>query len=173
MRNLIIPILIFLVSCQPGQSQTEVKLCQDEAFNKRVHTLLNYSVPVIGVQELNENKEEYLILDAREKKEFNLSHIPDAKNIGYEKLDLNVLKNVSKDQKVVLYCSVGYRSEKIGEKLQRMGFRNVHNLYGSIFEWANQELPLVNDKDRETKKVHTYNKQWSRWLINKGYEKVY
>ena len=43
------------------------------------------------------------------------------------------------------------RSEKIGKKLLDMGYTNVKNLYGSIFEWANQGNILVDQKGSETK----------------------
>jgi rhodanese-related sulfurtransferase len=39
---------------------------------------------------------------------------------------------------------VGYRSEKVTEKLQKAGFTQVSNLYGGIFEWVNQGYPIVN-----------------------------
>ena len=71
---------------------------------------------------------------------------------------------IDKDQEVIVYCSVGYRSERLGERLQKMGFENVKNLYGGIFDWKNQGNNIVNENNLETDSVHTYNKAWSQWL---------
>ena len=59
---------------------------------------------------------------------------------------------------------MGYRSERIGEKLQKMGFTNVKNLYGGIFDWKNQDFEVVGMDNLATDSVHTYNKSWSKWL---------
>ena len=57
------------------------------------------------------------------------------------------------------------------EKLKAAGYRNVRNLYGSIFEWVNQDNPVVDNQGKPTQKVHAYSRTWGVWL-NKG-EKVY
>jgi len=147
--------------------------CNDPAFNKKVDKSIIYSVPVLDVDDLKNNLDEYLILDAREEKEFETSHIPGAHLVGYNHLDLGSLEGISKDTKIVVYCSIGYRSEKVGEKLSALGFRKVYNLYGSIFEWANRNYPLENINDLNTKEVHTYSKKWSQWLTNPDRIKVW
>ena len=63
-----------------------------------------------------------------------------------------------------MYCSVGYRSEKISEKLIAAGFTDVSNLYGGIFEWVNIGRPVYKASNQKTNRVHTYNKEWSKWL---------
>ncbi|MFQ5334631.1 MAG: rhodanese-like domain-containing protein, partial [Flavobacteriales bacterium] len=73
-------------------------------------------------------------------------------------------------REVIVYCSVGYRSEKIAEKLAGMGFGQVFNLYGGIFEWVNRGYP-VYDEHGQTDNVHAYNHNWGLWL-HKG-NKVY
>jgi hypothetical protein len=47
------------------------------------------------------------------------------------------------------------------------------NLYGSIFEWVNQGNPVVNKDNQPTQQVHTYNKNWSRWVEKDKAEKVW
>jgi len=143
------------------------------AFDQKISTTISFTVPTMGVQELKETEETVYILDAREKKEYNISHIPNAQYIGYNKINKAVLKEIPKDAKVVLYCSIGYRSEKIGEKIRKKGFTNVHNLYGSIFEWVNQGYPVVDKDGQPTQKVHTYNKNWSQWVEEGKAEKIW
>ena len=83
------------------------------------------------------------------------------------------MSGIKKDQKVVVYCSIGYRSEKIGEQLQQLGYKDVHNLYGSIFEWVNAGNEVVDAKNNKTRKVHTYNRKWSQWVEDGKAEKVW
>lgn len=142
-------------------------------FDKRLTNLLSFSVPLMGVQELAANKEEIYILDAREEAEYEVSHIPGARYIGYDKFKKKAVSDIPKDAKIVVYCSVGYRSEKIGEKLKKQGFEDVSNLYGSIFEWVNAGNAVENAKGEKIKAVHTYNKKWSQWVIDGRAEKVY
>jgi len=139
-------------------SQTTV----NQEFGEMLQLLLSNSVQQITVDEL-EQMDGVCLLDARELEEYEISHIESAAYIGYNNLNKKVLEGIPKEQTIVLYCSVGYRSEKIGEKLQKMGYTNVYNLYGSIFEWVNQGKPVVNETG-PTMRVHTYNKRWSKWL---------
>ena len=78
---------------------------------------------------------------------------------------------IPKSDTIVVYCSIGYRSERIGEKLLAAGYKNVFNLYGGIFDWKNNDRVVVDSKNEPTEKVHSYNKTWGLFL-DKG-EKVY
>lgn len=148
-------------------------LLQNNDFDKKVSSLLSFSVPLIGVEELNNIQSEVHIFDAREEEEYKVSHIPGATFLGYNDFDPQVLQSVSKNDTVVVYCSVGYRSEKIGEKLKKLGYTQVYNLYGSLFEWANHNYPLVDKNGKPTKKIHTYNRNWSKWVEEGKAEKVW
>lgn len=165
MKNIHFILLLFLggqIACaQPPEERPKI---ENATFDNRLSHLLSFTVPVMGVDELEKGKDEMVLLDAREKEEYEVSHIPGAWFLGYKKFSPEQMKDIAKDTFIVLYCSVGYRSEKIGEKLQKMGYTNVHNLYGSIFEWANQDYPLEDKDGNPTKKVHTYNRTWSKWV---------
>ncbi len=118
----------------------------------------------MDVDELYRTRKESVILDARETAEFDVSHIEGALQIGYDTPDFNILKDLPLDTEIVVYCSIGYRSEKIGEKLQERGYTNVSNLYGGIFEWSNREYELVDTNGQKTNIVHTYSRRWSKWV---------
>ncbi|WP_246202806.1 rhodanese-like domain-containing protein [Fulvivirga lutimaris] len=137
-----------------------------KTFDEKITSLLNNTVPVIKEEELSKRlqSEHINLLDARSKEEFEVSHIDGAKFIDYDSFDKEMLKGLSIDDTVVVYCSVGYRSEKIGEKLQKLGYKNVLNLYGGIFDWKNKGHEVVDTKGIQTDSVHTYNKSWSQWL---------
>lgn len=131
------------------------------------------SVPYISVEELRmkQLKEDVILFDTRSTEEFEVSHIKNAIFVGYNDFDLDRLPKISKESSIIVYCSLGIRSEKIGEKLKKAGFENVQNLFGGIFEWKNAGFPVVDPEGNSTEKVHAYSKQWSKWLKNA--EKIY
>lgn len=139
---------------------------QNPAFDKKLQGLLNFNTDLVSIDDIINNYQEYVFLDAREPHEYNVSHIPQALLIGYNQWNPRVLQQIPKDQKIIVYCSVGYRSEKITKKLVALGYSNVSNLYGSIFEWVNCNLPLEDNAGAPTQQLHTYNRQWSRWVSN-------
>jgi len=153
---------IFLFLSSPLFSQMTI---ESDLFKQTVDGLLSNSVDVIYVDQLLDTLEkvDWLILDAREKEEFNVSHLPNAVWVGFDDFDLSRVDKFDKNKTVIIYCSVGYRSEKIGEKLKEAGFKNVKNLYGGIFEWSNQGGSLLANNVR-TNKVHGYNVKWSAFL---------
>lgn len=149
--------------------QTKAQV-ESSAYDLMLSTLLSHSVTEISVKELNE-MEGVLLVDAREAEEFAVSRMPGAKHVGYNKFDIESFNNITKEQKIVVYCSVGYRSEKVAEKLRQAGFKQVFNLYGGIFEWVNQGNVVVNSENQPTENVHAFSTVWGIWL-NKG-TKVY
>jgi rhodanese-related sulfurtransferase len=138
-----------------------------ESFDTMVEAHVKGTVDVVKVAQLVGwmTSETPVLLDARAAKEFRISHIHGARNIGYNKPDWTVLEGVDKQQTIVVYCSIGYRSERIGETLKKKGYGNVYNLYGGIFDWVNKGNQVVN-KDGETQKIHGYSKRWSKWLTS-------
>lgn len=111
-------------------------------------------------------EENTVFLDAREREEFEVSHIEGARFIGYKTFDLSKVEDIDKQTPIVVYCSIGYRSGEIGEQLLEAGFTNVLNLYGGIFYWVNNGHEVVDHKGT-TQNIHGYNRIWKRW-VKKG-----
>jgi len=144
------------------------------SFEEMKNNIVSKTIPLITVEEFKKvenTKTPLLILDAREKKEYEVSHLKKAKHIGYDNFKIGDLSKLDKETIVVVYCSVGYRSEKIGEKLKNAGFKKVMNLKGGIFDWVNSSHPVYDRFGKKTQKIHPYDKSWEKWLT-KG-EKVY
>jgi len=148
----IISVLTTCLSC--GQNY--------QNFDEMALDMAGKSVPYIKVKEINNDKE-LVFLDARELKEYEISHIENSIFVGYDKLKTDKIKSLDKSKTYIIYCSVGYRSGKVGEKMQKMGFKHVFNLYGGIFDWKNKGGKVVNSNG-ETIKVHPFNKSWGKWL---------
>ena len=143
-------------------------------FDKMLNGMYKYTVPLVKSDKLVEWQEEnkIYILDARESTEYKVSHIKNAIEVGYDNFELSSVKDIPKDAKVVVYCSVGYRSERIGEKLIKEGYISVFNLYGGIFDWVNNGNSVF-DADGKVAKVHAYNKDWGKWVEEESCKKVY
>lgn len=138
-----------------------------KTYDDKLSSLYKNTVPQIKPSVLRSKISEGqhpVILDTRSPEEYKVSHLPNAKFIDYDDFDGDMVKGLDKNKEVIVYCTVGYRSERIGEKLQKMGFTNVRNLYGGIFEWVNEGGEIRNSKNQQTDSVHTYSKSWSIWL---------
>ena len=109
-----------------------------------------------------------LLLDVRRPDEYAVSHLPGAFQLDpdlseAEELLVALPPGTAEATPIVLYCSVGYRSSRMAQRLMELGFEDVANLEGSIFEWANRGLPLVRG-DESVSLVHPYDPRWGRLL---------
>ncbi|MCZ6458872.1 MAG: rhodanese-like domain-containing protein [Gammaproteobacteria bacterium] len=102
--------------------------------------------PAVSAQQLVDmvNRENALVLDVRDKKEFANGHIVDSVNIPFSALDSRVdeLKKFE-DRPLVVACKMGQHAGSAGTLLRKKGFANVSRLTGGIAEWRNQNLPVV------------------------------
>ncbi|MEY8020791.1 rhodanese-like domain-containing protein [Muriicola sp. SD30] len=141
-------------------------------MEKIIEKLASKDIPLASVTEVAVNPS-YTRLDAREKEEFEVSHLPNAHYIGYKNFDAGKFNSLfpDRDATYVVYCSVGIRSGKIAEELQKMGYKDVKNMSGGIFKWIEEDHPVLDADEKLTRKVHAYNRLWGL-LLSKG-EKVY
>lgn len=152
-------LIILLVSNSFAQNSVSDLL---DKFN-------THRIPYISVQELAMPKTTAIVLDAREEKEYEVSRIKNAWFVGYKNFKIETILDQIKDknEQIVVYCSLGIRSEDIAEKIKKAGYSNVYNLYGGIFEWKNNSYPLFNSDNKETNNIHVFSEEWSQW-IKKG-----
>jgi rhodanese-related sulfurtransferase len=104
-----------------------------------------------------------LLLDVREPEEYLVSQIHGAKLTPKIEQVMAILDKQNKHRITVLYCSVGYRSAALVKQLQKRGYKDIYNLEGSIFEWANKGYPVYQG-DTLVSVVHPYNFWWGRLL---------
>ncbi len=119
------------------------------------------------VHEWLSEDQKLIVLDVREDVEFKVSHLNGAQRVAPDADADTVLKSVLKqapaDAKVIVYCSVGVRSANMAKRLADAGVKNVYNMNGSIFQWANEGRPVFQG-NKQTEKVHPYNKKWGKLL---------
>ncbi|GMN09937.1 hypothetical protein MTsPCn9_19800 [Croceitalea sp. MTPC9] len=152
---------VFYTNCF-SQKSIEATL---EKFNRN-------TVQYISVDELKSNND-VTLLDTRKIEEYEVSNIKNAVWVGHKKFKIDSVYKIIPDKNtpIVVYCSIGVRSENIGEKLLKAGYTNVKNLYGGIFEWKNKGNHVFDSQKNRTEKVHAFSKHWGKLLTNA--EKIY
>ncbi len=106
-----------------------------------------------------------LLIDTRAAREYAVSHLPGALHAETVEEVRQLLATIPRNQPVVLYCSVGWRSSRLAaDLLQADPARGVQNLDGSLFQWANEGRPLVTPDGTPTRRAHPYDQRWGRLL---------
>ena len=90
------------------------------------------------------NKESALILDIRNKKEWDTGHIANSHHIPFADLDRRITElDNYKEKPIIVVCNLGQTAGSAGKKLKTAGFTQVARLSGGITEWKAQHLPIV------------------------------
>jgi len=132
---------------------------------KRIVRLTFPRAKQMSTAELAENVERddsIVIIDTRAAREFNVSHLPRAIHMQSSDYVVRLLQK-QKPSKVVLYCSVGFRSSRLAQNLADRQISNVWNLEGSIFEWANEGRALYSGT-KIAQRVHPFGRRWAGLL---------
>ncbi|WP_430461568.1 rhodanese-like domain-containing protein [Thalassolituus sp. LLYu03] len=91
------------------------------------------------------NKEEAVVLDIRDKKDFSAGHLANALNIPYANLASRLGElDKHKERPIILVCKTGQTVGIAGKMLREKGF-NAVRLTGGMMEWNNQNLPVVRN----------------------------
>ena len=118
-----------------------------------------------------EGESQPLLLDARTREEYEVSHLQNARL--FSDLENSINQNERDfSTPIVVYCSVGYRSCQIAQKLQARGHQRIFNLSGSIFQWVNENRLVYRD-DLPVNVIHSYQKLWQYLLLNKNIQITY
>ncbi len=87
-----------------------------------------------------------VLVDVREKDEWDEEHIPDAIHLSRGTIELEIEEKVpALDTMVICHCGGGGRSALTAESLQKMGYKNVRSLAGGFKAWKAVGLPVSKD----------------------------
>src|SRR5436853_2746274 len=112
--------------------------------------------------EARQDEQEIVLVDVREKLEWNEGHIPGAVHVPRGYLELQVEEAVpDKDKTVVLYCAGGVRSLMAGATLQQMGYKNVVSMAGGFGAWKGNGYSFVQPRTMSEAQA----KRYSRHLL--------
>lgn len=88
-------------------------------------------IDLIELQKRMANKENFYLVDVREKEEFDRGYIDGAIHLSKGVIERDIERIIpDKAAEIVLYCGGGHRSALAAENLQRMGYTNVYSLIG-------------------------------------------
>ena len=85
-----------------------------------------------------------LLIDVRERSEWDAGHAPGAVHIPYEELRERT-HEVPLDRPIVMYCASGIRSS-LAASILESGGRGAANMRGGFTAWRNAKLPVSHEK---------------------------
>ena len=165
-RRTIIAALIFTVAVSAAASGSS------EDYDEYLEGLYRNTVETIEPNELAamlESGREIVMLDTRTEAERAVSYIEGSKFIDFDMFSLDEIDKIDKDSIIITYCAVGYRSERIGQKLLEAGYSDVRHLYGGIIEWQNDGQALTRGPthpNTESTVIHGYAPKWGRYVAS-------
>jgi rhodanese-related sulfurtransferase len=87
---------------------------------------------------------EAILVDVREKDEWDEEHIPHAIHLGRGTIELDVEEKVpDPNVMIICHCGGGGRSTLAAESLQKMGYKNVRSMAGGFKAWKSAGLPTA------------------------------
>lgn len=85
-----------------------------------------------------------LIVDVREKDEWDDGHIPDAIHMSRGTIELDIEEKVpDANAMIICHCGGGGRSALAAESLQKMGYKNVRSMAGGLKAWNAAGFPTT------------------------------
>ena len=82
----------------------------------------------------NKVSDGWQIVDVREIEEYNAGHIPDARNVPLSAIAQGDYGSLEQDQKYIIICQSGNRSQTASEQLTKAGFQ-VLNVKQGMSSW--------------------------------------
>ena len=85
-----------------------------------------------------------VIVDVREKDEWEEEHIPNATHLSRGTIELDIEEKVpDRNALIICHCGGGGRSALAAESLQKMGYKNVRSMAGGFKAWKAAGLPTT------------------------------
>lgn len=94
----------------------------------------NFRNEDIKIEELkNKVSQGAILIDVRSNQEYREGHLQGAINIPEFEIDKTIKRILpKKNQLIIVYCQYGGRSRSAMEKMKKIGYINVYNLYGGL-----------------------------------------
>ena len=90
------------------------------------------------------NSGEAVIVDVRDKDEWDEGHIPGAMHLSRGTIELDIEEKVPDTNALIItHCGGGGRSALATESLQKMGYKNVRSMAGGFKAWKAAGLPTT------------------------------
>ena len=90
------------------------------------------------------NSGDAVVIDVREKDEWDEEHIPGATHMSRGTIELDIEEKVpDPNAMIICHCGGGGRSALAAETLQKMGYKNVRSMAGGFKAWKSAGLPTA------------------------------
>src|SRR6266576_5048410 len=87
---------------------------------------------------------EAVIVDVRDKDEWDEGHIPGALHMSRGTIELDIEEKVpDTNAMIICHCGGGGRGALATKSLQKMGYKNVRNMTGGFKSWKAAGLPTA------------------------------
>jgi rhodanese-related sulfurtransferase len=101
-------------------------------------------VSIADVKGMIDAKENVVILDVRDKQEFEEGRIPGAINISRGMLEFKVAMIIpDKNAKIIVYCGLDLRGPLATKTMNDLGYKNASNMIGGLKAWKEAAYPIV------------------------------
>jgi sulfur-carrier protein adenylyltransferase/sulfurtransferase len=132
----------------------------DEAGKSEIKGIYAYSteISVEQADKLLKSEENALVLDMRSETAFQLSRLKGASHIAEEGIATFILHGqLSKEAPIIIYCSVGFRSIMVAEKLRKMGYSAV-SIAGGYTAWRAAGCPVESTDSFSLNQMERYSR---------------
>lgn len=103
-----------------------------------------FDVEVTSVSAKLRQGDDFLLLDVRERDEYELANIDGSTLLPLSELSQRAGElEPHRERHIIVYCHHGGRSGQVAEALRAGGFPRVQNMAGGIDQWSQQVDPAV------------------------------
>ena len=101
-------------------------------------------IEVAAVVAMQNNGDDFLLLDVRESDEYELAKIAGSVLLPMSELRDRIEElDAHRERHIVVHCHHGGRSARVTQYLRDSGFQNVQNMAGGIDQWSRDIDPSV------------------------------
>jgi rhodanese-related sulfurtransferase len=95
------------------------------------------------VKKMIDNKEKIIILDVRDKEEFETGYIPGAINLSRGMLEFKISTLIpDKNARIIVYCGIDLRGPLATKTLNEFGYKDAVNINGGLKAWKAAGYPI-------------------------------
>jgi rhodanese-related sulfurtransferase len=101
-------------------------------------------VSIHDVKKMLNANEKLILLDVRDKQEFDEGHLPGAIPISRGTLEFKAATTIpDKNSRIIVYCGIDLRSPLATKTLNDLGYKNAVNMIGGLQAWKDAGYPTV------------------------------
>ena len=115
-------------------------------YIKQLSSPIKYLTPQLVTQTIN--RQDGVVVDIRNKAEYDKGHIAGAIHLALEKIQKNDVSSLEKrkSKPIIVVCNAGLSASGAANALLKSGFDDVSILQGGMNTWVGANLPVSKKK---------------------------